>query len=415
MARAATQRASLGLAAYRTLSRRRSQPAFSPVAPRPEGELIWLHAAEPGSGRAVGDLARSLINIRAGVTALVTTAEDVTPARVNPTPSSVLVDPVPSEHPGAVRKFLDHWRPDICLWTWGGLRPNMICATSDMGCPMYLINAGTEGFELRHNRWLPEVPRELLSRFETVYARSDDALKRLLDLGVPATQIQRLAPIQPTGHALRAADSDIEEMTAALGSRPTWLGAALHPGELEIVLQAHEKVLHLSHRLMLIVVPADPKDADPFVEAAKKRGLRVASWADGAFPEDQTQVLVADDLDDLGLWYRVAPVTFLGSSLVSGQGGIDPYQAAALGAAILYGPNVRSYLQSYSRLAAAGAARIVNDETTLAQAVNSLTAPDKAAEMALAGWDVVSQGAEVTDRILDLVQDALDQTLRDAP
>ena len=106
--------------------------------------------------------------------------------------------------------------------------------------------------------------------------------------------------------------------------------------------------------------------------------------------------------------YRLAPVTFLGGSLVSGVGGRDPFEAAALGSAILYGPNVGRYLAAYSRLASVGAARIVKDAETLAGAVQRLSAPDQAAAMAHAAWEVVTQGAEATDRLLDLLQDTLD-------
>jgi len=101
-------------------------------------------------------------------------------------------------------------------------------------------------------------------------------------------------------------------------------------------------------------------------------------------------------------------VSFLGGSLLIGRGDIDPLEAAALGSAVLYGPRVGRYLQSYSRLASAGAARIINDSAALGMAVTRLVAPDQAAIMAHAGWDVVSEGAALMDRITVLVQDTLD-------
>jgi 3-deoxy-D-manno-octulosonic-acid transferase len=107
----------------------------------------------------------------------------------------------------------------------------------------------------------------------------------------------------------------------------------------------------------------------------------------------------------------MAPVSFLGGSLVAGHNCVDPLEAAALGSAILYGPRVGKHLQSYSRLAAAGAARIINDSAALGMAVSRLVAPDQAAIMAHAGWDVISEGAALTDRISDLVQDTLDLRL----
>ena len=140
----------------------------------------------------------------------------------------------------------------------------------------------------------------------------------------------------------------------------------------------------------------------------KEDGLRNSRWDDGEMPDDNCQVLLASAQDELGLWYRLAPLSFLGSSLASGQHGLDPLQATGLGTAILYGPNVRNHMPSYTRLAAAGAARIVNDTGALGVAVAQLISPDHAASMAMSGWDVVSQGADVTDRITELVTTALD-------
>ena len=118
---------------------------------------------------------------------------------------------------------------------------------------------------------------------------------------------------------------------------------------------------------------------------------------------------MANQPGELGLWYRLATVSFLGGSLSPGIGGTEPMAAAALGTAILYGPNVRRYMPSYTRLANAGAARIVNDAASLSSAVTHLIAPDHAAAMAHAGWDVVSEGAEVVDTVIALVRDSLEK------
>ena len=125
-------------------------------------------------------------------------------------------------------------------------------------------------------------------------------------------------------------------------------------------------------------------------------------------PDETTQMILTETPGELGLWYRLAPLVFLGGSLVPGHGGEDPLEAAVHGTALLYGPNVGRHLPAYSRLAEAGAARIVRDFDSLSAAVSQLIAPDRAAAMAHAGWDVVSQGAALTDELLTLAGDWLD-------
>lgn len=394
---------SLGLVAYRAYVRRSQPEPYVAPAPRPSGEVLWIHAAENGSLPAVLDLARRLIAHCYGLHILVTCA-----AKTHLNCNGITVSPPPGEHPSDVTAFLDHWRPDVGLWLWGNLQPNLILSASEMGIPLYLANAGQEGFDNRRERWLPEVARDVLAHFDRILVRSDAAMARLSKLGRNHATIEQTAPLMPGGQALPYVHSDFTDLSHALSGRSVWLAASVQPNEVSIVLAAHRHALRLSHRLLLVLSPGSEEQTEDCLRQLSAEGLRTARWEDGDVPDDNCQVLLATAQDELGLWYRIAPLSFLGSSLSSGYGGLDPYQAAALGSAILYGPNVGRNLSSYSRLAAAGAARIVNDANALGAAVSQLISPDHAASMAMAGWDVVSEGAAVTDRIMDLIQTALD-------
>lgn len=398
-------RGSLGLAAYRTLTRRRAPPEFTPSRPRPEGELIWIHAAETGNNRALSDLAHRLISMRHRCNVLMTTGHDTVQIRA---PEAVIQEDLPVEHPDVTDAFIDHWKPDVVIWAWGGMLPNLILSAAASGASMMLIDADRDGFDSRRDRWLPEVLRHLVAQFDTIIVRSQAAHLRLAQLGCALDQIELAPPLRPFGRMLPAIDSDLNDMTQALGGRPVWLAMQITQGEVETILSAHRQALMASHRLLLILVPADIETAQSIAEKTDQRGLRTASWSAGDMPDDNTQVLQADTTEDLGLWLRVAPVSFLGGSLRPGQDSCDPYMAAAHGTAIIYGPHTGSNVEAYTSLMNAGAARIVNDAVTLGRAVMQMIAPDQAAQMAMAGWDVVTQGADSLDKIIDSVQARLD-------
>ncbi|AXI44883.1 3-deoxy-D-manno-octulosonic acid transferase [Sulfitobacter sp. SK012] len=402
---------SLGLTAYRALMRRGEVRPRAEGPVRPLGELLWVHAAEPGSLLAIQDLAARLRMTRPGINVLVTLPEQTQPERSRSDAffDGQLCETVPEEHPDSVAAFLDHWQPDTCIWVWGGLRPNLVLATAGRNCPMFLIDADTGGFDGRRDRWLPDVLRNMLPAFDAVLARSSSSARRLIELGLTRDQVEVTSPLLAGGQALNCPDQDVADFSAAVVGRTVWFANAVQPNELQTVFHAHRQALRLSHRLLLVLRPADGQNAADVMAEAKANEFRVLSWGDGPYPDESTQVLIADDPADVGLFYRVAPVSFLGSSLIPGTEVCDPFEAAALGSAVLYGPRVGRYLPLYSRLAQAGAARIVNDADALGTAVSRLTAPDQAAAMAHAGWDVISQGAELTDHVIDLVQDALDE------
>src|SRR6056297_2426273 len=401
-------RRSLSLAAYLAMSRHGSDTdqAVAPQRPRPAGELIWAHAVEPAHADALCQMAERLAAQRPGLHMLMTTGRDEVLEQTKG--KSIIRTRLPDDSVSDAKAFLQHWAPDICLWTGGDLQPAFITSASEQDVPLYLIDAEERLLEKPSWRWFPDLPRALLDRFAMIFARNANTARFLRRLGVNDGDIAVTGPFQEGALTLPYNESDREELSNLLRGRPVWLAAMVQPQELTTVLQAHRDTSRLAHRALLLLVPDDPTTGTEFKARLDDEGWRSITWSEGELPEETTQVLLADTRGEMGLWYRVAPITFMGSSLLAGHWGRDPNEPAAHGSAILYGPNVRRYMSSYSRFAEAGAARIVRDRETLATAVQRLIPPDQSATMAHAAWDVASQSAGVTDKILDLVQDTLD-------
>lgn len=397
---------SLSLAAYLAYTKRSGTTPPPPTLPRPEGELIWGHATNPTRAAALCQITERLAQQRSGVHLLLTTAPGVDPPD-SPGPR-VLYQDLPPDTVPAAEGFLRHWRPDICLWTGGDLRPALLCCADNDNIPLYLMDAEAAQLTRTGWRWFPDMPRSLMEMFAQVQVQNEQTARNLRRMGVPDVEINIAPPMRPEAVPLPYDEQEREELATALRGRPLWLAANLHPAELDMVLEARREVSRLSHRSLLIVVPRDTKDQAAMRKRLSEEGLPTAVWAEGDVPEETTQVILGEGRSELGLWYRLAPVSFVGHSLIAVPGCTDPNEPAVHGSAILYGPNVRGHLGEYRRFAEAGAARIVRDAPTIAAAVQSLIAPDRAAIMAHAAWDLASQGAEVTDRILDLVQDTLD-------
>ena len=360
---------------------------------------------------ALQDLAQRLCAARRGLHILITLPDDTSFQSIQnnwvPHPQ-MLLELVPLEHPDSVTDFWRHWRPDMGIWTWGRLRPNLIKKAHDEGCSMVLIDADEAGFDSKRDKWLPDLSRQLLEPFAALMVRSGTGLKKLDTMGLDTGRIRLTQPLEAGGHALPCDDRDLSEWSQLLGGRSVWLASNVQLEEFKTVLEAHRQALRLSHRLLLVLHPSHGGLVEEFREAIAEEGFRYADWSREEEPDDATQVVLAPDHQDLGLFYRLAPVSFMGSSLVDGYNGRNPFEAAALGSAVLYGPNVSRFMPFYTRLAKAGAARMVKDGETLGTAVIRLVAPDQAAAMAHAGWDVVSQGADLTDRVIDLAHAILD-------
>lgn len=374
--------------------------------------MLWLHANNGDRLMALGELGLRVLSLRDDLMVLITWEQDETgmPAAMHDleTPG-VQLDQFTSDHPAEARYFLDHWRPDVCLWAGAALMPNLISQTAERNIPMVLVDVAQSDFPSQRHKWFPDLTRSCLSRFETVLANSLTAAQMLRRIGVPGHRITVTDPLRNGPSPPPFPEDDLSCTSQQLTGRPLWLAAHVQADEFEPVLMAHKTTLRLVHRLLLVLAVADPDTVERLIENLQDVGLRYARWQIGDDIDDNSEVLISDGVDDLGLWYRMAPLTFMASSLTIGNTGRSPLEAVALGSAVLFGPHVLGHRDAYSRLTTIGAGRTVGDEEGLGAAVIRLVAPDHAAAMALAGWKFVTEGAALTDQLVELVQDRLDR------
>ncbi len=377
--------------------------------PRPEGQLVWFHAASVGEAASLLELLRRLTQARPAVRCLVTTGT-VTSAQflADRLPESCLHQYSPVDVLPWVRRFLDHWRPDLAVWTESELWPATLTETRARGIPMLLINARISTRSFRRWRALRGLAGALLGRFDRILAQDSLAGEQLLALGADPERLSVEGTLKEGAAPLPYDEPERVRIARAFRGRPVWLAASTHPGEDESALAAHARARRALPMLALILAPRHPVRGDALAEMIRARGLTVSQRSKGEAIGPDTDVYLADTLGEMGLWYRIASVSFVGGSLVE-VGGHNPFEPALLGSAILFGPHVRNFVDGYRRLSDAGAAVLVRSEGELAEALVTTIAPDRAAEMAAAAWAACSEGAEVTDAVLDAVGTLLDR------
>ena len=377
-------------------------PAVEAARPRrPAGRLIWLHASGPAQEAALVDLVCRLVE-DGPVASFLLTAAGLQPPR--PLPTGAVWQETPADTARAADAFLEHWRPDLGLWAGMAFRPALIEAARRRGLDQVLIDAAAAPPLRRDWRVWIGVSRPPLSAFGRVLATDDAAAAALVEAGAARRAVEVAGPLEEEAEALPCSPRERDAVAEVLKARPVWLAVALTPAEEAAVVSAHRMAARLAHRLLLILVPEDPARGPELAARLMAEGHSVALRSVEGEPEAGTEVFVADGEGELGLWYRLAPVTFMGGTLdPGGGGGRSPLEPAALGSAILHGPALGPHGPTYGRFLSAGAARGVRDETELGAALSDLLSPDRAATMAHAAWRVSTGGAETAARVLAIV------------
>ncbi len=370
--------------------------------PRPPGPLVWLHGASVGEAMSVLPLVDRLAATRPGLDVMVTTGTTTSAALLaGRLPERAFHQFVPIDRVAYVRRFLDHWRPGLALWVESELWPNLVCEVRRRGVPMVMLNGRMSAKSHAGWRRVPGTVATLLGGFSLCLVQDQIQGERFAALGAPA--VKCVGNLKYSAPPLPADPAALARLRATIGGRPLWLAASTHEGEEAMVARAHRRLAAEYPDLLTVIVPRHSNRGPAIAEALTAEGFRVARRAAGAAPEAATEIYLADTMGELGVFYRLAEVVFVGGSLVP-HGGHNPVEPTQLDGVVLFGPHTGNFGAVVSQLRAAEACIEVADEPALAKAVGRLIA-DPAARRRY--FDAARAVAGANRGILDAVMTEL--------
>jgi 3-deoxy-D-manno-octulosonic-acid transferase len=329
---------------------------------RPSGPLVWIHGASVGELLSVIPL---IERISEREFAVLCTSGTVTSANLaeQRLPKGVIHQFVILDTPRFVKRFIDHWRPDLALFVESDLWPNLIVTSAERGIPLILINGRVS--ERSFNRWrrVPATIAALLRCFDLCLAQSAAHAARYRELGAP--HITTTGNLKFDVPEPPADPASLAVLRTAVGGRTLIGGASTHAGEETVLIEAHRRLRGSFPRLLTVIAPRHPDRGPGILESAHAAGLKAALRSRRELPRADTDIYVADTLGELGLIYRLAPIVFVGGSLAS-HGGQNPIEPIKLGAAVLHGPNVWNFAEIYAALDKSHGAEEVGDVEALA-------------------------------------------------
>ncbi len=336
------------------------------ATPRPDGRLLWLHAASVGEAVSVLPVLPVLARQAPDLFVLLTTGTVTSAALLARRLPELGLDQcvlhrfVPLDVPEWGERFLAHWRPDAAGFVEQEIWPNLLAGCARRGVPVMLLNARLSARSAARWRLLGGFTRRLFAGFARIQAQSPADAERFTALG--ARHVSAPGNLKFAAAALPAAPAEVERLREALRGRPVWLAASTHPGEEVVALEAHCRLVEAHPGLLTIIAPRHP---DRGAEIARLAGpLIVARRSAGEEPPARAGIWLADTLGELGLLYRIAGLAFIGGSLVA-HGGQNPLEAARLGCAVATGPHTGNFAEIVTALRDAGALAEIADAAAL--------------------------------------------------
>ncbi len=350
-------------------ARRNERFGIAGVA-RPAGQLVWIHAASVGETNAVLPVMTRLLADRPQLQFVLTTGT-VTSAQLasQRLPPQARHQYVPLDSAAYARRFLEHWQPDLVMFTESEIWPNLILETAARNIPMVLVNGRMS--PRSYKRWAknPSLSQPLFGRFSAILAQNEVLARQFHALGAPSTSVSGNLKIDSPPPP--ADPQKLERLRLALNGRPVFVAASTHEGEEIILAAAHRQLAREIDGLCTIIAPRHPERGTGVTEQIKSLGLTVAQRSAAALPNARTDIYIADTIGELGTLYALSPVSFVGGSLID-RGGQNPIEAIGHGSVVLTGPYWQNFRDTYTTLLRHKGAIEVRSAADVAAAVAAL-------------------------------------------
>lgn len=384
---------------------------------RPQGHLIWFHAASVGEAQSTLILIKKILSLNPKINILVTTGT-LTSAKImeEKLPPNAFHQFYPFDHPEWVSIFLEHWKPDFIIWMESELWPNMLHEIKIRQIPALLINAHMSRKSFKTWQFFSSLSQHMMRTFDAVLCQTELDQERFTILGAKNAIITD--NIKYSAAPLKTDASEFKRLTDITLNRKIWLYASSHKGEEDIACNIHSKLKHLIPDLLTIIIPRHPNRRDEIKLICDGYALNTQFRGEDKKPPTQdTDVYIADTIGELGLFYRLAPMACIGRSLSDdGGGGHNPIEAAQLGCAVLHGPHVQNLQDIFDEMDSKEAAIHIASSNHLYETLLELfNAPEKIQALQNTGLIFSREKNNVIERIMNEIEPRIQHLILDTP
>ncbi|MEP4248518.1 3-deoxy-D-manno-octulosonic acid transferase [Tateyamaria sp.] len=384
------------------------------TAERRAGSLIWFHAADVDQVKSVQALITHITTQALDTKVLLTSSTAASAQGIaRDLPQGAVHQFSPFEGPGPMKRFLQHWRPDLCVLVSSDLWPNLLDTCASAGIPIALLDAGLSDSDAQGWKRFPDTTDYVLRGIRMAHCQDIRSRNHLRDMGLAMAQhgAKLNTAKVPTHVDPVARDATFN----ALKGRPIWVASSTHAGEEEQVLSAHARLLLDHPNLCLILAPHDPERGNAVATVIQNAGLSVARSSTGGTLGDGAQVFLADTKGQTDLWYALSPIVFLAGTFAN-VGGHAPFGAANGHTAILHGPNYAKFGETYAAFQLQDASIEVKDSEALAAEIHDLlTHPSRAAQLAARARPFAQNGIDLLARLSDQLLSLADTETNERP
>lgn len=315
---------------------------------RPEGKLIWVHAASVGESNSIWPLINKILEINPKINVLFTSGTITSAAEIaKKLPVNVIHQFIPVDKFFAVKRFIRYWRPNFGIFVESEIWPNLINEAAKSGCRLALINGRVSKKSCKRWQFLSKVGFNILKNFSICFAQSKQDLERFCILGIKNSYFfgnLKSVCIDP-----KIDSNKLAKFKNAIGTRKIWLAASTHNGEEEMAIKIHQQLKKYYPDLLTVIAPRHPNRLAEIIDLIPS-DLKFSVRSLGREINNSIDIYLADTMGELSLFYNAISVSLIGGSMFDNIGGHNPFEAIKAGSIPISGPYHANFEEVYLEL-----------------------------------------------------------------
>ncbi len=346
---------------------------------RPVGDIIWVHALGLGETLSLVFFLNKLSQTFKDKTILFTTStfnSYIAFAKLTVN-KNIIHQFAPVDSQIALRRFLYFWNPRMVLISELDLWPLRSMEVKKLEIPLVLFNSRMNEKKKNDRRIIYNIFKRTLSEFDHIFLQDEESVKYFKYFGVSENKLSICGPFKSAGTDLYVDKAIKKRMKNIFSNKIVWIAASLHSDEEIEILESFKLTKEKLPNLTLVMVPRSPE----FFQITKKRCLKYSKKvsvrrSENDFPERDTEILIVATIGELGTWYKLASIAFIGNSLdlKSIKTGKNPFEAVQSGCFVIHGPKMLE--PGFSILKELGVAEEVSNKFEISGALVKYASPE---------------------------------------
>jgi 3-deoxy-D-manno-octulosonic-acid transferase len=372
---------------------------------------IWFHAVSVGEVNLLQTLIQEIEQRDPQCQCVIstTTRTGYELARKKYAPRTVFYCPL--DFSWAIKTALRRIQPKLLVLVELELWPNLIHFAAQQ-TKVVVVNGRLSANSTRGYRRLGFMIKPTVRQLDHIAVQNDEYYQRFLSIGAAAAQLTVTGSIKFDGAQSDRQNQRTVELKRLAGISDTdfiIIAGSTQVEEEQISLSVLLKLLPEFPQVKLVIVPRHPERFNEVARTIEHTGLLAGRRSTITKPVDpSTKVILVDAVGELGAWWGLADIGFVGGSMGK-RGGQNMIEPAAYGVTVCFGPNTSNFRDIVEMLLANSAAQVVHNQTEFEQFVLAVIHDrTKANEMGQRAKQFVLEQQGATTRSVDILFSVLD-------